>query len=250
MKKTITLLLAFGMASYTANAVVVLGTVIGVDFESPNALVGDSSPQNTPTQSWNTFGQDLADGATGTLAAPLVDLGGASLAGVGLSVTNNLGKGASQTGVVSNTTTVAPFDDSAIFEDNWGGASVGNGGRADFGPLTAASNVVITFTGLDTNFLYDLSGGGAFNNDNFNTTWTSGGVTATTDSDSATGGEFITLSDLAPNASGDLSVTVSRPNVQLLFSAVTLEAVSVVPEPSTSLLAGLAGLGLLVRRRR
>ena len=42
---------------------------------------------------------------------------------------------------------------------------------------------------------------------------------------------------------------MTRANVQLLFSAVTLEAVSQVPEPSTSLLAGLAGLGLLVRRR-
>ena len=75
------------------------------------------------------------------------------------------------------------------------------------------------------------------------------GLSATTDSDGGAAA-FVTLSDLAPDSSGDLSVTVTRQNVQLLFSAVTLEAVSQVPEPSTSLFAGLAGLGLLVRRRR
>ena len=125
--------------------------------------------------------------------------------------------------------------------------------RADSGTLAADANIVITFTGLDTSFLYDLTGGGVFgsnNPNNFNTVWTSGTVQATTDSDSSSGGEFVTLSDLAPDSSGELSVTVTRANVQLLFSAVTLEAVSQVPEPSSSLLASLAGFGLLVRRRR
>ena len=51
-----------------------------------------------------------------------------------------------------------------------------NANRADTGTLAADANIVITFTGLDTSFLYDLTGGGSFGNDNFNTIWTSGAV--------------------------------------------------------------------------
>ena len=78
--------------------------------------------------------------------------------------------------------------------------------------------------------LYSVTGGGAFNNNNFDTVWTAGDVSATTDSVSATGGEFVTLSDLATDGSGNLSVTVTRANVQILFTAVTIEATNTVED--------------------
>ena len=252
MKIQTTLLsVAVGLCVQAQGAITV-GTVIGIDFESPSPVFGTAGVGTNPVTNFNTFDVQAADGATATFVGTLNDTLANSTT-IGLEVENNLGKESGLTGVVSVTTTVAPFNETSIYSDNYGAANVGNSSRADFGTLTDASNVVIRFTGLDTGFLYDLTGGGAFggnNPNNFNTVWTSGTAQATTDSDSSSGGEFVTLADLAPDSSGELSVTVTRANVQLLFSAVTLEAVSQVPEPSTSLLAGLAGLGLLVRRRR
>jgi len=71
---------------------------------------------------------------------------------------------------------------------------------------------------------YSVTGGGGFNNNNFDTVWTAGDVSATVDSTSDTGGEFVTLSGLATDGSGNLAVTVTRANVQILFTAVTIEA--------------------------
>ena len=239
-----------GLFCVQAQGAITVGTVIGVDFESPSPAFGTGGVGTASATNFNTFDVQVADGATASFAGTVIDTLGVSIAGVGIEVENNLGKATGLTGVVSAATTVAPFNETSIYSDNFGAANVGNINRADSGTLAADANIVITFTGLDTSFLYDLTGGGVFgsnNPNNFNTVWTSGTVQATTDSDSSSGGEFVTLAGLAPDSSGELSVTVTRANVQLLFSAVTLTA---VPEPSTSLLAGLAGLGLLVRRRR
>ena len=247
MKKTLLLTgIVVGLVP-TVQAAIMVGTVIGLDFESAGQVFPVPATATATTSNFNNFNTNLADGATGTISS-VIDTSSDVLPGVGIEITNNLGKTAGLTGVESNATTVAPFNVSSIFSDNWGGANVGNGNRADFGPLTDASNIVIRFTGLDTGFLYDLSGGGAFNNANFNTIWTVAGTApATTDS---TGTAYVTLTDLAPDASGNIEVTVTRNNVQLLISGASLEAVSAVPEPSTALLSALAGLGLLARRRR
>ena len=234
----------------TIQAAITVGTVIGLDFESPDQLFPVPAAATATTMNFNNFSTGLADGATGTISS-VIDTSIAVLPGVGIEITNNSGKTAGLTGVAGNATTVAPFDVTSVFFDSWGGADVNiNANRADAGPLGADANIVIRFTGLDTGFLYDLSGGGAFNNDNFNTIWTVGEVSATTDSNSTTGGEFVTLSDLTPDVGGNIEVTVTRNAAQLLIAGVALEAVSAVPEPSTALLSALAGLGLLARRRR
>ena len=254
MKIQTTLLsVAVGLCVQAQGAITV-GTVIGIDFESPSPVFGTAGVGTNPVTNFNTFDVQAADGATVSLGiGSLIDTANNSLPTVGLDVTNNLGKESGLTGAFSGATMVTPFNETSIYSDSYGAANVVSSNRADSGTLAADANIVITFTGLDTSFLYDLTGGGVFgsnNPNNFNTVWTSGTVQATTDSDSSSGGEFVTLSDLAPDSSGELSVTVTRANVQLLFSAVTLEAVSQVPEPSTSLLVSLAGFGLLVRRRR
>ena len=253
MKIETTLLSIAAGLCVQAQGAITVGTVIGIDFESPSPVFGTGSVGTASATNFNTFDVQAADGATASFVGTVIDTLGVSILDVGIDVTNNLGKATGLTGAFSGATTVAPFNETSIYSDSYGAANVVSSTRADSGTLAADANIVITFTGLDTSFLYDLTGGGVFgsnNPNNFNTVWTSGTVQATTDSDSSSGGEFVTLSDLAPDSSGELSVTVTRANVQLLFSAVTLEAVSQVPEPSTSLLASLAGFGLLVRRRR
>ncbi|MEN8755254.1 MAG: PEP-CTERM sorting domain-containing protein [Akkermansiaceae bacterium] len=121
--------------------------------------------------------------------------------------------------------------------------SVGNSGRADFGTLNNASNIVLTFTGLDDSLSYDVTGGGNFTNNNFDTVWTFGATTATTNNGVA---PFVTLAGLSTDGSGNLSVIVTRGANQLLFSAVSLTA---IPEPSSSLLMGLGLLAGFARRR-
>lgn len=216
-----------GVGGNTNPPAPVLCDAVGFDFESPAPVFGTGGVGTNAVTNFNLFDTQATDGTT-VSATGFVDVTGASVAGLGLEVTNNLGKETGLTGVVSTATTVSPFDEVSIYSDSYGGANVGNMSRADFGTLNGSSNIVLTFTGLNDGSLYNVTGGGRFSNDNFNTVWTSGTTTATTDSDSTTGGEFVTLSDLATDGSGNLSVTVTRATTQLLFSAVTIEEITMV----------------------
>ena len=224
--------IAITLASATAQAQLTIGDVAGFDFESPTPVFptdGSSAGVGTnAATNFNLYNTQAADGTT-VMQSDFVDLAGAPVTGLCLEVTNNLGKDTGLTGVVSNPT-VSPFNDTSIYSDSYGAANVGNMDRADFGLLTEESNIVLTFTGLDDELSYNVTGGGAFNSNNFDTVWTAGDVSATTDSVSATGGEFVTLSDLATDGSGNLSVTVTRANVQILFTAVTIEATNTVED--------------------
>lgn len=223
-------LVAVSLTCSTAQAQLALGDAAGFDFESPAPAFGEPSVGLDSATNFNLYDTQATDGTTVSQTG-FIDLTGAAITGLGLDVTNNLGKDTGLTGVVSGTTTVSPFDDVSIHSDNYGGANVGNASRADAGNLTDDSNIVLTFTGLDDGLLYDVTGGGVFNNNNFDTVWTSGAATATTDSTSTTGGEFVTLSELATDGSGNLSVTVTRNAVQIFFAGVTIEATAVNDNP-------------------
>ena len=231
----------------SASAALVANQTVGIDFASANPAFGAAS--GGTSGNFIEFSSSLADGATSGVVTLTQDLTGAAVAGVSFTVTNNLGKDASLTSVASNDTMVpAPFTGAEIFDDSWGGANVGSTTRADAGALANGANIVIFFAGLDDSLTYDLTGGGNFVNNNFDTIWTSGATTATTDNGTT---PFVTLSDLSTDGAGNLSVTVEREAVQLFIAAVTLTAnAPMIPEPSSSLLMGLGLLAGLARRRR
>ena len=207
------------------------GEVIGIDFASPEPAFGDDSSA-TPTagSNFNAFDIQTADGATASFVGTLINLDGDSTS-VGFSVTNNMGKSTGLTGIPGQPGP-APFDDATIGVDNYGGANVGNSSRADFGPLSADANLVLTFSGLDDSLSYQVSGGYLHTsaNDNFNTTWEIDGQSATTvNTSGAQDAGYITLSNLTTDGSGNLEITVTK-SVQLFIAGLTLTASSDAPE--------------------
>ncbi|MEP4077180.1 PEP-CTERM sorting domain-containing protein [Haloferula sp.] len=246
MKAKKLILTSFGALALipTANAALVLGDTVGIDFASPNVVFGTNNAVDpAPATNFNKFDTDTAAGATASFGAgTLINTTGATVSLVDFSVTNNMGKAAGLT-AVPGLVGPAPFDDATIYVDNYGAANVGNGSRADFGTLPAGANLVFTFSGLDDGLSYTVSGGFDHASTNFNTTWDIDGQSATTDT-SGTG--YITLSDLETDGSGNLEITVTK-STQLFVSGLTLTA---VPEPSSAILLGAGGLLLLSRRNR
>lgn len=203
------------------------GESIGIDFASPNPAFGtDPSADPSAGTNFNAFDVQTADGATASFAGTLINLEGDPTA-VGFSVTNNMGKASGLTGV-TGATGPAPFDDLTIAADIYGAANVGNSSRADFGTLDADANLVFTFSGLDDSLLYQVTGGYLQDapNNNFNSTWESGGQSATTANTSgAANAGYITLAGLSTDGSGNLEITVTK-SVQLFVAGVTLTASS------------------------
>ena len=89
---------------------------------------------------------------------------------------------------------------------------------------------MFTFSGLDDSLTYEVTGGylHAPANANFNTTWDIDGQSATTDNVSGLpDAGYITLTNLATDGSGNLSITVTR-SVQLFVAGLTITALEPV----------------------
>ena len=260
MRKTIyaaiCCLAAMAMTTSSASAQLGLGDTIGIDFASPAAVFPDSPPATSPPAAGTNFNAfdiqtdedpvgvdengdpdptDTLDQSASLAAGTLIRiLDGATVSGVGFSVTNNAGKESGLTGVASQAGP-APFDDATIGDDNYGAANVGNLARADGGLLAvedldagiAEANFVLTFSGLDDSLAYTVSGGYLHSpaNDNFNLIFDADGSSATTlNTSGLPDAGYVTLTNLSTDGSGNLEITVTRALVQLLISGVTIEA--------------------------
>ncbi|MDP0492402.1 MAG: PEP-CTERM sorting domain-containing protein [Verrucomicrobiota bacterium JB023] len=234
MKTRLATVVLTASLSLPLHAALTVGQTVGIDF-------GADAP--TGTVIFNQFNTQTLDTESADFDGTLQSTEGLDLLGLGFSVTNNMGKDSGLT-IVSGTSGPSPFDPASIYQDSYGAANVGNSSRPDFGRLPAGANLLFTFTGLDPLLTYDVTGGFDSDNVNFNTTWTSGGLTDTTDP--AGGSGYVTLAGLSPDGSGTLEITVTK-STQLFVSGLTLTA---VPEPSSAFLAGLGLMGLLARRSR
>ena len=84
--------------------------------------------------------------------------------------------------------------------------------------------MVFTFSGLDDNVTYQVTGGylHVSPNDNFNSTWDADGKSATTANESGSpDAGYATLSGLSTDGNGNLEITATR-SVQLFVAGLTL----------------------------
>ena len=208
------------------------GESIGIDFGTTGTVFGtDAGVAPAVGTNFNEFNTQTADGATASFSGTLINLDGAPTP-VGFSVTNNMGKASGLTGI-EGSAGPTPFDDATIGVDNYGAANVGNANRADAGSLLPDANMVFTFSGLDDNVTYQVTGGylHVSPNDNFNSTWDADGKSATTANESGSpDAGYATLSGLSTDGNGNLEITATR-SVQLFVAGLTLT----VEEPTVLL---------------
>ncbi|MFC5051421.1 PQQ-dependent sugar dehydrogenase [Rubritalea spongiae] len=200
------------------------GRSLGIDF-------GD-----TPPVGWSNFNHfsdtAIEDGVTKSFvelgAGYLKDTEGSPLSGVGFSVTNKTGKtsyslsgGTSGSGEISDSSI---YSDALIANDNLAIRLID--GDAQIDDSNDRAHFVLTFTGLDDDVTYNLTGGFYNNNSNFNAIWQSDGENAVTDS---TADGYITLTDLSTDGSGNLVINVIRAGElngqHVALSGFVLEAV-------------------------
>lgn len=225
-KTTYTLLAAATLAAGSANAAILAGQTIGLDF-------GDVAPTNN-------FNGISSTGTSGDLVI-LAD--GSTTTGVTINVTTNNGNsffngdtGDSLTGLSSD------YDVSNVTD--WMG-DIGGGARS----------ITLTFSGLDSNLSYNLEGvigGFSGNTATDGTAMTIGGTALSFAPDTASSDPRIvnfsgvTVDSGTSTTDGTLTITIDDATVPVI-SALTITA---VPEPSSTALLGLGGLALIMRRRK
>ncbi|BDS07218.1 hypothetical protein NT6N_22580 [Oceaniferula spumae] len=241
-KKLLTGLALAASLTGAANAAIVVGDVIGIDFGSTPYAGGGN---------FNDFGHpNIANGASSAFVGTLVNLDGNDVTGVGFSVGNFSGDNTADALISNGSAGSAPFDESSIYVD----ALISNDSNGT-GNLDPGGYLTLTFTGLDDSLTYNLNGGFDGTNANFNTTWSfdsgSAGI-STTQNDSissflaASGDGYHIREGLQTDGSGNLVIQLTRTN-HVNVGGLTLSA---VPEPSTTALLGFGGFALILRRRK
>ncbi|MBK1831423.1 PEP-CTERM sorting domain-containing protein [Verrucomicrobiaceae bacterium R5-34] len=224
LKTTAVMLTSIASLAATANAAVVLGDIIAIDF---GATTTTTANYNHSTHATNTG--DVAD---------LIRLSDGAATGVSFTL-----DGSSQdninyvAGNGGNTTDATIYADGII-------ANTSNGASGNPTSLT------LTFNNLDDSLAYDLVVGSTradtqANPQNFEVNWTAGGNTVLSSGIAPDG--YVSFNGLK-STGGELVITVDGTNQ---YSPIAqLELTAVVPEPSSAALLGLGGLALILRRRK
>jgi len=242
-KQLILLGLATATSAQLQAATLVLGETLAVDF----GTIAPTASANF--NQFDAFNNSIADGASlawsalpGNAAADMINTLGVAVSDIDVTVENQSGQNTSRANVTNGSTGPAPFNDGTIFQDS---IISNNQGAA---PLDPGGFLTITVSGLDDSLTYDLFGGYDGINANFDSTWAADGQSFLSTPGATTG--YQTLAGLTTDGSGNLAITVTRNSLHVNAGSFTLTAAEAIPEPSTALLSGLAGLALLTRRRR
>jgi len=184
------------------------GRTIGIDF----GAIAPSSNSNFNQYSDVT----IADNAFESFSGTLIDTDGDDVSGVTFRVTNQTGQFTGRA-TVSGSGGAFLMNTASIFGDSIISNNTASNQLDNNGFLT------LRFDGLNDSLTYNLRGGFDSNNGNFDATWSSGGVSATTNP--AGGNGFITLSNLSTNGSGRLEIRVTRNTLHVTVAALQLTAV-------------------------
>ncbi|MDF7825987.1 sulfatase-like hydrolase/transferase [Pontiellaceae bacterium B12227] len=215
MKKWICLLLGFGVSVLSVQAEISVGQTIGIDFGSIAPAAG---------QNFNNYSDvTIADGAVESFPGTLIDTAGSDVTGVGFSVSNATGQATGRATASPGVEGAGLMTDSTVYSD-WLISNQSSGYTLD-----SDGHFVFTFTGLDDNLAYDLTGGFDSDNANFDAIWSADGQSFTTVPAGSVG--YGTLSGLTTDGSGNLEIKVARNTLHVTAAGLTLTAVT-PPLPS------------------
>lgn len=228
MNKIVGLVLGLGLAC-AANAALISGETIYVDFGA-TAAVGDYNQIYSSQMS-------VAD-----CVATNGDSTGVTLTVVAVG---------SATDPVADTSTVAGNALNTTDSDLYGDGIAANDQKSS----ENSDIITITFTGLNADLTYDLTGGYAGSSPaNFDTGWTVEDQAETTyaRSDATTTAGYISFTGLTVTDSGDGTgtLTITLDDNDNMHAAVSQLSLTAIPEPATIGMLGLGTVGLLAFRRR
>jgi len=228
----------------TANADLVIGESILLDFGNQGDTGGSVLPANT---------NRVLNGGSANALTTVEVLGSGATRAVGVEAIGTLvggGTGGTFTngGPTPGTASIpAPFN--AAILDDWIG-------------IASSGSLDILFSGLDDSLTYEITYAlGGFTDGPGQTSELILGVDGQTQSagPQSADGRFVTFTGLSTDSSGNLvfevgpaaGVTGSGVAGSVsVISGLQLTALAAIPEPSSFAVLGLAGFGMLVRRRK
>jgi hypothetical protein len=216
---------ALSVSYHKTSQVTELWTV-GIDF--------GATVSTDPNYSWNhiSVGGDYETlglaGDGSVVIADVVDVDGATIAGVDFMLTNNSGEIAWDfTGSLNGDG--AYISDASVYED----ALISNdASKFDRDLVVGEDYLTFIFSGLDDGLIYTLSSGFNSANVNFMGLWSADGKSATTDYGAAADGVgYISLEGLTTDGNGNLEIRLDGQgdSCQLTVAAMTLTAYSITP---------------------
>lgn len=217
--------LLFAGIAASANAAIVQGDVVGIDFGNDDGT----------TTNWNNLGVINTNIASGSL----VNTSGSVITGVGFSTSGATGE--NNAAEYSSSYSFIP----ATAQGDWWFENVDGGG------------FTFTFTGLEDSLTYDIVIG-AYNAEantspaleNSRTEWSVNGGTAQTTIAASLTGSYLTFSGVS--SSGGILTIASADDSGNAVGAVSALHLTAIPEPSSyALIGGLLALtSMMIRRRR
>ncbi|MGJ8673454.1 hypothetical protein [Rubritalea sp.] len=189
-----------------------LGETVGIDFDSSNH--GGKSPAKSLIFNHFDDGKGIINGDTLSYSKPLITTESKQLTGVGFSLTNNTGQVTNRVNEQEGYGGSGVFSEPSIYADR-----ILSNDTASM-KLDENAHFLLTFSGLDDDLSYNLSGGYDCANDNFDSIWSAGDQSFK----SLAGSGYGTLTGLRTDGRGTLVIRVKRNTKHVTIGGLTLTA--------------------------